>query len=287
MFADLPFAISTPLADPNNAFVESPDDADYAAFHAKLFEVEVTGWKTRYRRLDYTAAAKYDIGLKLNDGAEIALDPGNPNWTSGGLKNAPVTRIASASSGAFLRFDTGDTANFKITESFDYAADEAELTLAKKIDVFLIPALALQEATSNSLTVQRGIYLNYAPFPRRRLLTRDFFKRTWTNPASSNENIAEINDWIDYFKIAPSSRAFTDDLTNPLAPLTEIDPNDFPAVTLASEFSGVGLFLDGTPLAEGLLVAVLQSGGRTFFVWTKNSSAGIYSKLFIYTKPSP
>lgn len=197
--------------------------SDWEDVHEIFFAVPFEDWKEKFRKVDYEEAYKYGIGVvegpDFDDYRDV--DAANENWTSRGYKNLP--KIDVETTNLALSFDTSDTATFKITEAYDYAAEEVSIPVNGPIDVFLIPWLAsfyaerhyeyggdpfivkIKTFLGGYSVISRELFLQnnitsygyrwryYLENPIPILLERPFFQtRFGTNYASTNPDFSRI-----------------------------------------------------------------------------------------------
>jgi hypothetical protein len=108
--------------------------------HSKLFEVPLSNWKNKYRKIEHAEAYKYGlVYYKPGSSTPNFLTEENTDWTSEGLE--PYEKIRVQSIRIALDFDLRDSSRYKVTKSYDYNAADEEITLSGGADIFLMPEM--------------------------------------------------------------------------------------------------------------------------------------------------
>lgn len=140
------------------ATITSPGSSEPAGYNAALrdiiFDEPVENWKNFYKRITpdmQTAGASWDFILwrTVPPGNTLEIIVRTPsNWTQSGLKlpgnffqtgaSTPGLRIGS-SVVLWHEFGTWGAFQTKITETYDFAADEVDIEPSNSMDIFMIP----------------------------------------------------------------------------------------------------------------------------------------------------
>jgi hypothetical protein len=334
---DLPFQfvpddIAYDSGQANRMFLENFDADNWADLFDKIFEVPIGEWKENYRKLDFDSAYSYGIDYftkgdyaavakpnqrpRLIDILTVSEPPNsaNDNWTAEGFKvESAQTRVQILSFNAFYDFDTADTETFKITETNNFEADAATISLPENFDIFLVPKITINSLVSAIPTEVSGLgfqqyLLNafYSALPRKLLFDLnlqnylfDFAYSYWheTDYRTVAIGSAAAAAFLNYFKTLPDARLFYLDfgdsvnLTPPRKtaalsafPTSGISADGFWFRSEAAAIGNAGSDTNAATYASGLvadetgvLLAVIKSDTKTYFVWKNTSSAFPFS----------
>lgn len=262
---------------------------------------------------DWVAVAKPNQRPRLNDILYVSPPENSQtdNWTETGLKLSTATnRVKIFSFNAFYSFDTDDTLNFKVTETSDFEAAPTTLSLPENFDIFLVPEITLNSLVSAIPTIVSGTgfqhyLLNafYSPLPRKLLFDLglqqflfDFYYFAWheTEYRTVGIGTSAAASFVDYFKSLPDARAFYFNLGDAgtlSPPRDRVSVSAFPTTGLGENgfwfkseaVSAIGSGESATSAQSrvndesGVLIAVIKTASKTYFVWKNSSSGFAYS----------
>jgi len=156
--------------------------------------------------------------------------------------------------GMYERFDTSDTANYKITSTPSFAATEVPISLSTRsaVRVYLVPRMVLHTFTTGA-----GTPYNFTPFAwHGRMMV---YPDVLTGPGATQ---AEIN-----------RRALCFILRSPLASAAynSVTPTGTPAYTIPP-FYGFSQEYPNSISLPGMLCAVIAQGTKTFYIWRRTQA---------------
>lgn len=202
--ADLDFHVPPVLGQstPNGNLISINDFTltEWNQLKAKLFEVDLEDWKTRYKKLGFEEAENYGVDIYAGNIAEaedfhdkyyaIAREgsrkflidgattvPENPSWKeSGKLElSAGFTDMLIIAGSGFCSWNSSDPSSFKVTDSNDYDADAVPLVIKGETEVYLIPLPEWQNMANDRTPGASGEITSRAVFAGYRIISREFF----------------------------------------------------------------------------------------------------------------
>jgi len=303
---DLDFRIVPPLTeDPTDYFgnfeIDMPEV--FVQLQEKLFEIPLSEWKTKYRKLDYESAERYGLDVVFDDDNSVIypiarvgtrhqmidtnLEITETNWTNKGLEitTAPVNFGVWAAQ-AFWSFRHFNT---KVTTVLNPLASSVSFTPSKNCNIFMVPRLCFEIGLGGDITTVGFSFLNghIAPFSREHFLNNSTFAAKF--PYSllcefviedvATENIADYKaDLTAFLESRTGARHFRGTLgfESPSSfPTEDVYKIQFsPSVIESGGASG-----DTVKLTENALVAVVEQNGVFYYVWINNELPDLRSGI--------
>jgi hypothetical protein len=268
----------------------------YQILMDKIFEIDINDWKTRYHKIEYEEAERYGFDLEIDDrefpvgrdGSRNIVFSADPitqgKWTDKGLKYQSIgTGLVLKGYLGFNYFDTSNTTRYKITETYDFAADEVEFNPKGPIDFYLVPRivsgngstiiniggtpalLKFQTVVLNYFMMRRAYYLDMAFGDIMPLAGYRLFDLSSSNKLSiKNEAVDEPRNTEGIVQ-----NAYGYDVTpHPTPP----DPDTESPATFASGATFFNLAQTRANYAAGFLLAVAKNGSKNYFIWSKDGN---------------
>lgn len=225
-------------------------ESDLEGLYEKIFEVPLEDWKKRYYKIPYDNRIPFTIHIKDKEGdvqqisdendavlkyeedGEILyrpLDSIGIEWTRKGLmydtsldeEEEPIfghIAINTSEDSPYFEFDTSSE-DYKITEEYDYDAEEVEWKIKPNMDIFLVPKFGLYYSTTNGIT-DNTVPLDHADVTWHHNLLGLQYRAAPTqkhpkfvNPdidvvSSETDPTGEFQAFIDHLKAFTGSRAY-------------------------------------------------------------------------------
>jgi hypothetical protein len=236
----------------------------------------ITPRKENSHRIGFNEIDRYGMQISVNNIDVIAVNTSNPNWTPKGYKldAAPAMLTAFDFAPIGFPFATNNVTTFKMTSAPSYAAADVVPSLAKKIDVFLCPHIAMHniyssasgDVSTNNDAVAGGGYFDLIP----RDVFRDFSENGFLN----------FEAWRTYIAGRPTNRTWTQTGTGTSTPggtVSAAPPAAFGRVTFftgAFSIPATGYIITDASPPEGMLIAIIETGGNTYYIWLRSSIPG-------------
>jgi hypothetical protein len=295
-------------------------DVDYYDWASALSTVQSLGgslsnWKNVFRRLDLADGGKKGIDVTIDGTSTYALAAqGSRNFvithttwngtefTDEGLKlKRPHESIAFQNVLGFVKFNTAETGDLKITETPDYSDPEVPFTLKKDTDFFLMPAINFWHKKAEADYIGGGPLPNwidedstpiiYAPFSREYFMHDPTFVTAagpyfFANDPLDNPGFELWNSWIRdavmnwamgrsgvsaFFtrtKRAGGSATLTDTLTHSAAGWPMLGSSSGVQPVEYSIYGEKGVAHNEIGFVGAFLGAAVQ-GSDTFYFWNK------------------
>ncbi|MCD9186706.1 MAG: hypothetical protein LUM44_09745 [Pyrinomonadaceae bacterium] len=293
VWQDLDFRIVPPVVISSDVFSNFEIDLGEVFFQLreKLFEVPISEWKTKYRKLDYESAERYGLDVIFDEDNSVIYpiartgtrkqmidgetDITETKWTPKGLEitTAPVN-FGVWSAQAFWSFRHFNT---KVTTTLNPLAPTVSFTTSKNCNIFMVPRLCFEIGLGGDTSTIGFSFLNghIAPVSRELFLNNPVLAANhpysvlceFVNESVASPDIAALKaNLLEFLSDRAGARHFrgTVGFDSPSSfPTEDIFKIQFSASVIGSG----GANSDIVKLSENALVAVIEQNGSFYYVW--------------------
>lgn len=305
-WVDVDFAVAPQVDVFNGGFTQNIGLVYQNQLKAKIFEVDVANWNTQYRKFGYEDAERYGVDLLGNN---VPYSPARNGsrysaltyelvvdtvWEEGGL-NVPedLHSFYIYSFGGFIPLmydrDTPENGWIKVTAIDDFNAPEVpDFAIAKKADVFLVPAINyflgqsfeevgelfpnMEVFLGENKALQRSLWLNKSYPDNTPLMT--------FNPVHSAPDLTTLNQILDTYR--PTARCFTWDQPYIPGTVNEVPPSGYPRYGYSATAMLSPQVVNNLQTAEaGTFAGLIKQNGNTYYLWFDQDSGVTADRIWV------
>lgn len=250
--------------------LEGPGSGHWATIAAGF--LAIADKQTNLKRVTTDNAVDYQISIAINGGPPENIETANPNFTDAGYKlPGTVSRLQITTVAHWYSFDTGNDADVKVTDSASYAAAEVPLSIKGSSRIYFQPALMMWSAVGQ-ITIPDNFGASggfFDLFPRD--LLGEFNRGEVVNGSESD---ARFNSLLSLILSRGETRSWETLDQTTSSPSGPVPPRPTLIAGVATiEARDGDEFGDEPAFArEGTLLAIVESGGRTFYIWNRDDT---------------